>query len=853
MKQYILKRTTNFFLLFFLILSPLYSIERIDLVKSCDSSNVCSQRPWQINDSFTEDFIKLDYNPENWKQIEKFPVAIQNLFPKTESMDFTLRTEFTVLPDYLGEEEISGLYLDAIGDVYSIYLNGKLVGREGKVENGKVVLSRYGNHLKYPLNFSYFKEGKNVLVLHIQGNPKFNLTGLFRANGYYLDDYNKILLESRDRTGIILIFLYLFFGAYHLFLYFKRRHEKYNLAFSVLSLSAFIYLMGRYGFYFEYGLDSTLGYRIELMSLYFIPLSLGIFLELLFFDKIGKYFKGYIIYSAILFCLTPFIPQHQIVYILRAWQISALVSAIFLIYVFRVAIKKKSDSAKRLMLGIFILVGSAIFDVLDSIYFKTGLVLTRFGFFSFIVGIVGILANRFLNLHETVENLNRTLEDKVEQRTRELKETLSQVKLLKEQQDGDYFLTTLIINPLASNTGGDEKLDLKILIHQKKKFEFKNKIHEIGGDICISESIYLKGKKYTAFVNGDAMGKSIQGAGGALVLGVVFKSILSRARLFSTRETVFPERWLKVAFQELQSIFESFDGAMMISVVMGLIDNDKGFIYYINAEHPFCVLYRDKKASFIEKELNLRKIGIMTSEHSGDFQVNTFKLENEDIIILGSDGRDDIKLSTDEQGSRVINEDENLFLETVESAEADLEKIFTLTQKKGELIDDYSLLRIEYKDPRSPIEDTELYIKAEELYNSGKYLEAEKITEDLVKSGKASQSILKLRANIPFKKEMYNKAADLMAEYLDLFPEDTSALLQAATSYKLANKLESAADYSERLKLREPRNLPNLILLAEIYFDLKIFVRAKGILENASSIDPENLKIKELKIKMNQI
>lgn len=80
------------------------------------------------------------------------------------------------------------------------------------------------------------------------------------------------------------------------------------------------------------------------------------------------------------------------------------------------------------------------------------------------------------------------------------------------------------------------------------------------------------------------MGKSIQGAGGALVLGVVFKSILSRARLFSTKETVFPERWLKVAFQELQSVFESFDGSMMISVVMGLIDNEKDF-YIISTQN----------------------------------------------------------------------------------------------------------------------------------------------------------------------------------------------------------------------------------------------------------------------------
>ena len=100
---------------------------------------------------------------------------------------------------------------------------------------------------------------------------------------------------------------------------------------------------------------------------------------------------------------------------------------------------------------------------------------------------------------------------------------------------------------------------------------------------------------------------------------------------------------------------------------------------------------------------------------------------------------------------------------------------------------------------------------------------------------------------------MYNKAADLMAEYLDLFPEDNSVLLQTANSYKLSNRLDLAADYAERLKLREPRNLQNLILLAEIYFDLKAFGRAKKILDNASALDSENQKIKDLRFKLNQI
>ena len=208
MKSIIIKQTWYYLLyIFLLFFSPIYSLERIDLIKSCDLNNQCTQRLWQITDSFSEDFIKPDFNPTDWNPIEKFPVAVQSIYPKTQSMDFTLRTEFNILPDYLNEKETSGIYLDAIGDAYSIYINRKLVGKEGKVENGKVVLSRYGNRIKYPLNFSFFKEGKNVLVLHVQGNPKFNLTGLFRANGYYLDNYEKISYESRDRTGIILIFL----------------------------------------------------------------------------------------------------------------------------------------------------------------------------------------------------------------------------------------------------------------------------------------------------------------------------------------------------------------------------------------------------------------------------------------------------------------------------------------------------------------------------------------------------------------------------------------------------------------------------------------------------------------------
>jgi hypothetical protein len=64
MKSIIIKQTWYYLLyIFLLFFSPIYSLERIDLIKSCDLNNQCTQRLWQITDSFSEDFIKPDFNP----------------------------------------------------------------------------------------------------------------------------------------------------------------------------------------------------------------------------------------------------------------------------------------------------------------------------------------------------------------------------------------------------------------------------------------------------------------------------------------------------------------------------------------------------------------------------------------------------------------------------------------------------------------------------------------------------------------------------------------------------------------------------------------------------------------------
>ena len=73
-----------------------------------------------------------------------------------------------------------------------------------------------------------------------------------------------------------------------------------------------------------------------------------------------------------------------------------------------------------------------------------------------------------------------------------------------------------------------EKVAIDSILKQKKKFSFRNKSSEIGGDVIMMKDLEINKNSYLAFINADAMGKSIQGAGGALVLGTVFKSFLNR-------------------------------------------------------------------------------------------------------------------------------------------------------------------------------------------------------------------------------------------------------------------------------------------------------------------------------------
>lgn len=431
---------------------------------------------------------------------------------------------------------------------------------------------------------------------------------------------------------------------------------------------------------------------------------------------------------------------------------------------------------------------------------------------------LGILANTFNKMVNSVREMKvrleeyaETLEERVEERTVELQNSLSEIRELKNQQDADYFLTSLLLTPLSKNTVKSEKIEIEFYVKQKKEFVFRNKTENIGGDINIAHSLTLQNKPYVVFVNGDAMGKSIQGAGGALVLGSVFHSIIERTKLSPLEQNKSPERWIKDAFVELHKVFEAFDGSMLMSCILGLINESTGTLYFVNAEHPDIVLYRDGKASFVSPSESLRKLG--TEGIDGQVSIKIFSMEANDIIFIGSDGKDDILLGED-SGSRIINENESMILEVIETEKGNISGILQNLKQRGGIIDDLSLLKLVFSGSEAPIDRIrKLKVTGIQKYQNREFSQAVKNFEELF--------------------------------FID--PSDSELMYQASYAAKMAKKISLAIEWGERVYLRNPLNSKNLVNLVNSHLIQNNIPRAKRLLLKLEKLSCEQEKLSKLK------
>ncbi|MBW7857612.1 MAG: SpoIIE family protein phosphatase, partial [Leptonema sp. (in: Bacteria)] len=571
-------------------------------------------------------------------------------------------------------------------------------------------------------SFHKLKANQTITQIYL-----FLLPVLFLALAFYYL-LVAILQESFLNEKLAAFTLSLFLIVFSLYLM-HRSDLKYQLSYSLLDLKRIEYICLMlllpclsYFFYFLFShLDpKTIKSRIELSSIIVV-------------NSILVFAAGWISLSSDIKAWD----QFNITYVHRIlWPILFVWMARRLIVYYRLRM------SKYLMIGTTI----AIFATIIDIFSHQGWIhlpsVAPVSLIAFVLSLSLSKIDQSSQIRRKLADLNSDLENRVIDRTQKLNQTLTEVQLLKEQQDGDYYLTSLILQPLtmANNQGAFKSVTWSSLIRQKKDFQFRKRHSELGGDINIVAPIKLRDREYLAFMNADAMGKSIQGAGGAVVLGTVFRACINRTEHI---KSLYPEEWLRRCYDELQSAFVAFDGSMMASAIIGLFDTQAGCLYHWNAEHPALVLYRRGQARLIEAGGLLRRLGAPLPDQV--LKINILPLEKGDRIYAGTDGRDDIKIENQYNRRktdtiRVINDDPMRFVNSIERIENrvdhnhnrnrnnidtnfDLKTVIIELTQKADLTDDIALLRFEYTDQRQNNLSRQLRNQASILLEQRRFIE----------------------------------------------------------------------------------------------------------------------------------
>jgi len=434
-------------------------------------------------------------------------------------------------------------------------------------------------------------------------------------------------------------------------------------------------------------------------------------------------------------------------------------------------------------------------------------------------------------------------ENKLFEERKKTIEALEALHELKTQQDGDFFLISLLTDPLSYNNTQSEFLEINMFLKSKKEVKFKKYNKEIGGDLNIIDKVKLGGKNFFLFVNADAMGKSIQGASGALIFGAALKSLLLRTKEISNHEEAYPEIWIQNIYNELEQIFETFNCSMLVSGILGLVEEETGLVYYINAEHPFMILYRDGKACFIEEELTLRKFG--TPGINEPLRVKLFHMQANDYLLCGSDGKDDIILKQ-KDGSKLLNYNEKYFLTILETVGPNLKSIYSKIKEIAEVTDDLSMISILYKGSPKNINlvRDEKYLQSLKLLLKEKkkknYEKALKYAHELEQNYHNDTLVLKQIVLISLRLGLYDEAISNSKKILELTPLESKFLFYISYAYYKKGDLKKAIFYAQRILLREPENLRFLSHIVQLYKLTNDINNAKKFSKRGLRLDPNN-------------
>ncbi|MCW9001677.1 MAG: diguanylate cyclase, partial [Rhodospirillales bacterium] len=356
------------------------------------------------------------YEDSNWNKIKAPLTWVVQGYEDYKGIGW-YRIHFVIGPNVDRRNGLA-VHLGKIHSAYEVYANGHRLGGVGRLPPSPS--ANYDKMMTYQIPSELIgNDGRLVLALRVWGggNGDRSWDGGAYFGDFLIGSHQDITTHEhyRDIVPLVLTFLYIFIGLYHLYLFQRHPELRNYLWFALLCLDIGVYTFVVSQWAQDVGWTYLIQKKIEYSVVYVQPALWIQMISSFVGFRIPRWLRAYQL--SFLLMVIPVLAIHDLdvnVATLKYWQIWTLLLIIMMpLYVTWMAWKGNQE-ARMLWFGLAIFGLCSMNDILiDLVYISTPH-LVPFGFFAIILFMMLSLANSFTRMYAG-------LEDEVDLRTQELR------------------------------------------------------------------------------------------------------------------------------------------------------------------------------------------------------------------------------------------------------------------------------------------------------------------------------------------------------------------------------------------------------------------------------------------------
>ncbi len=354
---------------------------------------------------------------------------------------FTFVTSFNIADSIIENLPHLSLFLKGVGYNWEIFLNGISIEKEICFNINGELSPRRGHKLLIFLPSNLIRVGENTLSYHILGDPTHFGTGFYYGEPYTISSTVEFFPPKLNLFSLTHFVLYIVIAITWLYFFIRQRQHLFFLYFSLLSFAFAVYSAERAFVEISSGTFNFLSFKVEYLSIFSIALMFALVVNTYLKHKTTLITKVYCFFCGLFIFLVVWAPPNFILDVLRLWQFTLPFMAGYLLYLsIGCLLANYKAQTKSIALPNFwkeilvkeitffsvcisILLGTVIIDMVDSVFWRKALFVNKYGFLICMIGIAGLLFNRFIRASERVEKWSEELEKEVKEKTQKLQET----------------------------------------------------------------------------------------------------------------------------------------------------------------------------------------------------------------------------------------------------------------------------------------------------------------------------------------------------------------------------------------------------------------------------------------------